>query len=197
MPRVPMVTTGLPRIGTRPGASNKPPETRQETAYSHARGRGESVRAPGRPSLRLPALSGASRAQEETGRLGRQALRAVAHISTVWTCAHKSGVEVLLDYSRALGGTEKEVPSGRTQPQEHSRSSLGSAAWRAEHRPHFEAPRTSREHLPALRLHQSEQGNLRLRPLGVRTVTHGRIRRGGTQTSRPEHRVHSCRGAGV
>lgn len=33
----PTVTAGLPRMGTRPGTSNKPPGMRQETTSSHAR----------------------------------------------------------------------------------------------------------------------------------------------------------------
>lgn len=35
VPRVPMVTSGLPRIGILPGTSNKPPRMKQETACGH------------------------------------------------------------------------------------------------------------------------------------------------------------------
>lgn len=76
-----MVTSGLPRIGTLPRTSNKPPRMRQETACSHA------------PKVSLFSHQGIPlwgfQYQGPGESLGRQALWGVVHISKVWMCAHK------------------------------------------------------------------------------------------------------------
>lgn len=70
VPRVPAVTTGLPRIGTLPGTSNKPPGKRQETAYGHAQ-RGSPFSPRGIPLWGSQPRVGS---RGPGGRLGGQAL---------------------------------------------------------------------------------------------------------------------------
>lgn len=66
----------------------------------------------------------------------RQALWAVVQLSRAWICAQlpRSGARVLLNYARVLVGLEKEVPSGQTQPQGHSRGSFSSRTHSLESR---------------------------------------------------------------